>query len=145
MTTVVCDRKSMSSDSQSTTGHQMSDVTKLFRSPEGHVIGICGEYETALEFKDYLCGDRKKCPKHLEEVEALVLTTEGKIIHYYGSKKPIVIRSKYAAIGTGSDAALGAMYLGDVLRKPVSPAQAIRAACKVDAYSSGKVQSLMPL
>lgn len=135
MTTLVCSRELMASDSQCTRGTTPSFTTKLFRGPDGSVLGISGNFNQALALVDFLCGRSESPPDFSEEVSVLQLRRDG-IWIYDGSTRPVRVDLPFFACGSGSDIALGAMHMG------AAPEQAVKAAIRFDVYTGGKVQTM---
>lgn len=133
MTTVVCNRHEMACDSYLTDGHTIQSVRKVFRR-KGHVVGIAGDYAACMDFVTWwLRGGGAEYDGEMGEVEVLILTKAGKILHYSSCSKPFELRDDFAAIGSGSAAAMGALHMG------ATPAQAVLAASKVDVNTGGKI------
>lgn len=132
MTTVVCNRTEMASDSQLTGAHKAS-AKKVWKH-KGACVGIAGEYVACVQFVKWLMGKSEDAPE-MEDVDAMVLTRDGRILHYNGSIEPFEIDDEFGAIGSGSQAAIAAMYMG------ASPDKAIEVASLVDPGTGGKVQT----
>ena len=133
MTTVVCNTHEMACDSYLTDGNTIQSVRKVFRK-KGHVVGIAGDYAACMEFISWwLRGGGEEYNGTMDEVDVLILTTKGKILHYSSCSKPFELTDPFAAIGSGSAAAMGAMHMG------ATPAQAVLAASKVDVNTGGKI------
>jgi ATP-dependent protease HslVU (ClpYQ) peptidase subunit len=131
MTTVVCTRTEMASDSQ-LTGDYRASAKKIWKV-NGGIVGIAGSYAACVQFVKWLQGKLEDLPE-MDEVDAMVLTKEGKILHYNQSSEPFEIEDDYSAIGSGGAAAMAAMYMGaDVER-------AIEVAILVDPGTGGKIQ-----
>lgn len=131
MTTVVCNREEMASDSQ-LTGEYRASAKKLWKI-KGAVIGIAGEYSACTRFVKWLQGELQDEPD-METVDAMVLTTDGRILHYNGSTEPFEVEDQFSAIGSGSQAAMAAMHMG------ASVERAIEVAALVDVGTGGPVQ-----
>ena len=142
MTTIAVRDGVMAAD---TLGNQMGKraaTQKLFRA-DGAVIGICGYWSDAKVFVDwYVAGaDRENLPEwrlqgdEKVEFEALVLTKEG--IHWWSFLLvPERLRENFWSIGSGSQAALAALYLD------CGAEDAVRIAMKVDPATGGDVESM---
>ena len=137
VTTIVCNKSTMSADSQITAGDHKTAATKLFRR-NGDIIGVAGDFAAALLFVEWWCGvvsEEYPDPPDMKDVEALVLSHTG-IYLFCGSAVPIKITHPFAAIGSGAAAALGAMHMG------ATPQQAIKVASRVDPYTGGRIKSM---
>jgi ATP-dependent protease HslVU (ClpYQ) peptidase subunit len=123
----------MACDSFLTDGNTVQHVRKVFRK-KGHVVGIAGDYAACMDFITWwLRGGGPEYEGEMQEVDVLILTAKGKILHYGACAKPYELEDNFAAIGSGSAAAMGAMHMG------ATPAQAVRAASKVDVNTGGKI------
>ena len=134
MTTVCCNHELMACDSYLTDGNTIQSVRKIFKR-KGHVVGIAGDYAACMEFvKWWLKGKfEDECPCEMDEVEVLILTNKGKILHYSSCVEPFELVDGFAAIGSGATAAMGALHVG------ATPEQAVLAASKVDVNTGGKI------
>ena len=131
MTTVVCTREEMASDSQ-LSGDYRASAKKLWKI-KGGVVGIAGQYAACVQFVKWLKGEQDD-PPDMEEVDAMVVTATGRILHYNSSTEPFEVEDDFSAIGSGAQAAMAAMHMG------ASVERAIEVACAVDVGSGGKVQ-----
>ena len=149
MTTIAIDQSlTMAADSQATVCDRrvQQPVTKIFQT-NGYTIGIAGRYSEALVFIEALedALERVKLQEStyipieqgvIEEMDnfhALMITPEGGILEYEGSRFTIPVEAPIA-IGTGSDYALAAMECGK------NAIEAVEVAIKFDVYSGGEVQ-----
>lgn len=152
MTTIAWDGKSLSSDSQSTTGSLVTSLTekKIYRA--GIDWQICGEKVTALG----LAGD---CGANIDVIAALKsdLNTKSKFSPAYDFTALVVTQRKSCflifkekdkelpliceqvqpyAIGSGADIARAAMHMGK------SAAESVHIAIELDIYSGGDVVTI---
>ena len=112
-----------------------ANVQKVFKI-DNALIGVAGCYASAMEFLDWLTQadiDSDK-PDNMQDVTALVLRG-GQIWCYEGNLTPYRIYDDFAAIGSGSQAALAAMHMG------ATTAQAVEIAGRIDPYTGGKVDT----
>lgn len=132
MTTIVCNMEEMAVDSLCTDSATKCSVTKMFRVGET-LVGVAGVYADCKHFINWLTegGDPDETPD-MEGVAALVLTKKG-IYLYDSHPTPFKVDGKFAAIGSGSQAALAAMYYG------ASPRDAVKMAAKVDPHTGGRI------
>jgi ATP-dependent protease HslVU (ClpYQ) peptidase subunit len=107
--------------------------TKLFRKKVGrrdHILGFCGSLSFAMLYLDWY-GSGKAMPeqlRHIPEGEHFgVLILIGKDL-YEGDTacRPVEVEARYHAIGSGAQAALGAMRFG------ASAYEAANIACEID-------------
>ena len=142
MSTVICDRKRllMAGDRQVEIAGNKVTVEKVSLKHDEEnsplLVGFVGSVENALLCIRWICNgsDPQKRPKELEDEEAsffvLTLNLEGKIVVYGVSCVGIeVVEDEYAAVGTGSSAALAAAHMG------ASLAEAIKLAAEIDPYT----------
>lgn len=137
MTAIACNRQMMAADSLAVGDGTKSRTIKIFRV--GHeIVGFAGELQCGIAFVNWY-RDRSAAKPDLDNFAALVLSKDG-ITQYENRLIPIPILEKFAAIGSGQDAALAAMYAGK------SPKEAAAIACKVraDCGTPIKVMTLDP-
>lgn len=131
MTTIVCTRAEMASDSQ-LSGDYRASAKKLWKIG-GNVVGVAGAYAPCMSFLRWLKGEQEEEPD-MDSVDAMVLTKDGRILHYNGSVEPFEVEDEFSAIGSGAQAAMAAMHMG------ADVARAIEIASAVDVGTGGKVQ-----
>lgn len=131
MTTVVCTRDAMASDSQ-LSGDFRASAKKIWKV-KGNIVGVAGAYAPCVQFVRWLKGELEDDPD-MEHVDAMVVTKDGRILHYNGTIDPFEVEDDFSAIGSGAQAALAAMYMGASLER------AIEVASLVDVGSGGPVQ-----
>jgi hypothetical protein len=102
------------------------------------IIGLAGESSPGLVFLDwYGSGDPE--PESINGAEstadftALILTPDG-LFSADGYCRPEQILDEFYAVGTGSHAAMGAMYSGK------TAAEAVEIAAKIDVYTALPLQ-----
>jgi ATP-dependent protease HslVU (ClpYQ) peptidase subunit len=83
-------------------------------------------------FINWWKGGAKDATPKMEEVEALVLTNDGRILCFDGHTKFFALDDDFAAIGSGAQAALGAMHAGADVKS------AVKIAGKVDPDTGRK-------
>lgn len=142
MTTIAANKDKMVSDSKVTWETKSEDHTysaqKLFLHPKtGDIIGAAGDNNHIEAFLAWY-GTRKKKPEFgaNADFEAIVLTTKGDIWVYDETLSRDKIKGDFYAVGSGGNAALGALYMGATLE------QAVEIACKVDPHSGPPTQVL---
>jgi ATP-dependent protease HslVU (ClpYQ) peptidase subunit len=135
MTTLAYKDGVLASDSLTTNGDTKNgDTQKVFKLPDGRLIGICGSVENGLVLVQALKGGAEKPPK-LADVEALLVDTNGSVYRYEG-KLFRKLRTKYIAGGSGMDYALSALWMG------ADAVKAVRAGIYFDKNSGGRVQKV---
>lgn len=122
MTAIACNRKMMAADSLAVADGTKSKATKIFRVGD-EIIGFAGELQCGLAFVEWY-RNRSKPKPDIDDFSALVLSKEG-ITMYESRLVPLPVMEKFAAIGTGCDAAIAAMHMG------ADPRRAVKVACKV--------------
>lgn len=144
MTTIAFREGIIAADSQYTYeseagGNRKHPCPKLFRktikSGESVIIATQGDGSAGLVFVDWY-GSGKKPPvvisHNLPDFTCLVLR-KGGLFEYDAYCRPYEITLPFYAIGSGANAALGAMHMG------ASAVQAVEIACQIDSYSMGPV------
>jgi hypothetical protein len=138
MTTVVATHSMLVSESRVSEGNRHFHGTKLFRVGDS-ILGLCGDWNAALMFLEWFQSSKKRkdAPEFSEDdsFDALEVSPEGLFAWDHHCRR-VEILSPHYSIGSGSLAALAALHLG------TTPEQAVEAACAVDMYSSGPLQTL---
>jgi 20S proteasome alpha/beta subunit len=124
MTTIVCNTRYMAGDTLLTSDIK-SHGQKVFKY-RGNCVGISGTYVDCIVFINWWKKGAKKSPPEMKEVEALVLTADGRILCFDQHESFYEMKDDYAAIGSGAAAALGAMHMG------ADPKKAVQVASKID-------------
>jgi hypothetical protein len=128
----------IAADSQLTVDESLKyDCDKLFKVRDG-IIGFVGATAPGMELLHHL--QKHSCLEpiagvdeyHRADFGALLLTKHG-VYLYDESLSPDKVRGKFFALGTGALAALGAMDRG------ADAVEAVRIACKYDAWCRGPV------
>lgn len=134
MTTIAADAKRgcMACDSMTSTADSWWPSTKVHRSGDA-LIGGAGEVASIRQFvKWYADGQRLPKPKISDNFCALVLNGEG-LFYWASNLVPEPIERGFHAIGSGGNAALGALLAGANVKR------AVEIACLVDASSGGEI------
>lgn len=130
MTTIACNTTFMAGDTLLT-----SDVKchaqKVFKC-RGCCVGIAGTYVDCMIFVEWWKHGANVEPPEMENVEALVLTSSGRILCFDGHAKFFELDDPFTAIGSGAQAALAAMHMG------ADPQKAVKIAGKVDPGTGSK-------
>lgn len=142
MTTIVCDRRGMAGDSQTTTGSgTKGSIVKVHRIDQS-IVGIAGDVTKAMAFLKWAKATKLGAvpTKDLKEpdmkdVDVLVLSPAG-IFTMSESLVLVPESAPYAAVGSGDQAALAAMVLG------CDPKTAVKTAAKVVEGTGGRVRYL---
>jgi hypothetical protein len=99
------------------------------------VVGYAGCLDSGVKFLGWVkrgMGSRGKPNDLHDEFIGLVLDEDG-IYEYRYQLVPIRVEEDCWAIGSGAQAALGAMYMG------ATPEEAAEVACAIDPYCSGPI------
>ena len=134
MTTIAADcRKGvMACDSMTSTSDSWWPSTKVYRVPDA-LIGGAGDAASVRQFVAWFAdGQRNPKPKLSDNFCCLVMTKEG-LFYWASNLVPEPIERGFHAIGSGGNAALGAMLAGASVQK------AVEIACMVDTSSGGEV------
>lgn len=122
----------MACDSMTSTGDAWWPSTKVYRTG-ATLIGGAGEAAAVRQFVTwYADGQRSPKPKIADTFCALVLDKDG-LFYWASNLVPEPIERGFHAIGTGGNAALGAMLAGANCKR------AVEIACEVDTSSGGEV------
>ena len=140
MTTIATTREALAGDSmvimEAKSAHY--PTVKVMRTKEG-LFGAAGDAGDCTRFLDWARADfsEKKKPKFTEEPgsedEALLLMVdkEGIYVMSQSDPRPELVAMDFYAVGSGSKAAMGALYAGAALEK------AMEIASAVDPYTRG--------
>ena len=122
----------MASDSMASDGTTRSSVTKIFRIKDS-VVGVSGAYSSCMAVIHWLKqGSPEDDIPDFKDVYALSLRSSG-IWMWDGHPHPYKLNDKFAAVGSGSQAALAALHLG------LSPKDSVQVAAKIDPSTGGRV------
>lgn len=139
MTTIAYDGKTMACDTRVTCGSSYYNTdTKIYENDD-YVIGVAGDAGVGAMLID--------CPYILQarhydfDFEALVFAKDAKKLYkvaFYKSwdcalSSVIPVADKFSAVGSGSEYALAAMYLGHTATR------AITVAAEFDMNTGGKI------
>lgn len=140
MTTIACNLKEIAADTRVTwegVGTDAFSGVKLFPARNGAIYGVTGEDCTgSIRALEWLQGDRKLANKpHPPEYEhgwdwkLIELSKDGIAVYNpYLERDPTL--EPFLSVGSGRKVAMWCMKYGGM-----SPAQAVREACRVDHYS----------
>jgi hypothetical protein len=125
----------MAADTQCT-GDYLMRVQKIFRLPDGGIVGMAGSPTRGFAAVKWLLeGEQGDAPKFKGSC-VLILRPDG-ALYYADDEFPAVpILDRMAAIGSGSTAAMLAMTRG------ASAAEAVKQSAKIDPYTSEPIQML---
>jgi ATP-dependent protease HslVU (ClpYQ) peptidase subunit len=128
VTTVVTDGKVMLADAQLTDGNVRIKYHGKIRKIGEYLVGGAGDPESLELFFRWYASPTARAPALGKNFEAIAVSKDG--IFGYGRRLvPMKIEEPFYAIGSGFGLALGALEAG------ATPQEAMRIACKRDAYS----------
>lgn len=136
MTTIAVNRDMMVSDSKVTmeaaTQDRVYQSQKIWVLKNGDIMGCAGSNNDIEAFTKWY-GSKKKKPR-LQDLEVVVLSTKGTIHAFDETCTKDTITGPFYAIGSGGQAALGAMEAGADITK------AVEIACRIDPSSGLPIQ-----
>lgn len=139
VTTIVARDGVMASDTQCT-GHYMMRVEKLYRLPDGGVVGGSGgSRESYAAIRWMLAGEAGEPPVSGDGdnvYDLLILRPDGTLWLANNGFPSFRLFDKFAAIGSGCHLAMAAMDMG------ATATQAVKIAAKYDENTNDKVKSL---
>lgn len=137
MTTIAVRDGLMCSDTQSTGGGYKALIDKMFRLPDGGIVGIAGGLREALAATQWMIeGEEGDPPDSDGSYTLLILRPNGSIWCADSGFPALRLRNKFAAIGSGCPMAMAAMEMG------ATAAQAVKIASKYDECTNSRVKSM---
>ena len=146
MTTIACSQKEIACDLQFTLNNTVitKGKTKIYKVKphelhcnEEFLVGFAGIASDISDLMDYYTSpDLYKTPPKSRGLTGLALTKSGKIFVFDSPLSWVRIDAKFAAIGSGSQVAYGALHVG------ATPKEAVEAASKVDVYTGCGIKTL---
>lgn len=140
MTVIAWDGKTLAADKRATSGGGIArTVTKICRGKKGELIAVTGDWDTAIEMREWFeaGADPTTFPSKAREDKAtLIIITDGRIATYATGPYPLPIECEQAAFGTGRDYAEAAMYLGH------AAIEGVRIACHFQVDCGNGIDSL---
>ena len=138
MTTVAVKDNIMAADTQGRYDGMMMEMHKIFRV-RGMLIGVCGDFDQAIEFVRFYKEDKHLLTNAVTEIvndkndfDYLLLNEKGLYLATgYGPQ--IKVHEDFFAIGSGKEPAITAMRMGATAK------EAIRMASLCDVYTGSKV------
>jgi hypothetical protein len=126
----------MASDSQLTGGTLVSRAQKIWRLPDGGVIGGAGTFSQVYAGAQWVAsGERGEVPD-ISGAVLLIARPDGSLSVADGGFPAYPLLDGYAAVGCGSDAAVGALRAG------ASPVEAVASVIGQNASCGWPVQSM---
>lgn len=119
MSTIAWDGVTLAGDKQSSNGYSISTVRKVFKLKNGMgLIGMCGKLDQMPILLDWFengCVAESWPAFQRREDQCVILhiTPDGKCYRFNSCEIGYEIEDKFIAIGSGSDFAIAALYLGE--------------------------------
>lgn len=126
----------MASDSQLTGGTLISRAQKLWRLPDGGVVGGAGAFGQVYAAAQYLIGGEKDEQPDISGAILLIAKPDGTLWVADSAFPAYPLMDDYAAVGCGADAAAQALRSGS------SAVEAVASVIGQDAGCDWPVQSL---
>lgn len=136
MTTIATDGNSIAADSLAVSGDlkNTAGFTKIWEF-NGDYYGASGLLNDLVRFQEYQKDPESTDITRLSDVFfGLKLTKKG--VYFFDNELFMHKGAKLSAVGSGREIALGAMHAG------ASPREAVKIACKLNAFSGGSVRVL---
>lgn len=140
MTTIAWDGRTLAADTQvSRHGNDVARTVKIHKFGR-LLVGACGTTSLNQRFIGWLAAGMHGDPPALAIGDSrgcvIAIMPDGAIVEWNGDHPPDVVRARFAAWGSGSDVALGAMAFG------ASAEQAVLAASTLDHATGGPITTL---
>lgn len=118
MTVIAWDGTTLAADSQLNYGTTRLQCDKIFRLPDGGIVGLAGPAAKCSRLLRYM-REEGPPPKRLQACHAIRVGHDG-VFLYAESTEPERITSSVIAIGCGGDFAMGAMRAGKSAEEAVA-------------------------
>jgi hypothetical protein len=133
LTIIAWDGKTLAGDRAATNCGYHNTVKKIHRVPGG-LVGLCGDGDGAQDLLAWFragrpAGEYPKCQTTDDRGSAYFVDAEGVLWSYDKTVNAARYEQKFAAMGSGRDYALAAMYLGHDARRAVEVACALDNGC----------------
>lgn len=132
MTVIAWDGKILAADRMVVDGYAKFPGTKIHRI-NGELFGASGCWPTGIARLDWVRAgmDPASYPRVSEEEfgRLIRITADGQIMLYTLNGFPMRYESPFYAIGSGSEFALAAMYLGQTAKQAVHVASELSSEC----------------
>lgn len=138
MSTVAYRNGVLAADSRLSFGDTISPSggRKIFDLGDGRLLGFVGSFASAHALLRHFTQPEMFSYPELAEASAILILPDGSGMFYDDNGFYPISLEPYFAIGSGQDAALGAMAVG------ASAKRAVEAAISVDKHSGGQIQVL---
>lgn len=133
--TIVCwDGKLMVADRRRSSGGSICSITKVEKH-DGELLGISGTLSSCFELREWYKGGAAPgdFPERCKDDESygmlMVVSKAGQLFIYGDCYVPELIEEPFYAIGSGADAARGAMHMGADALKAAKIACLVNSGC----------------
>lgn len=137
MTTIAYRDGIMAADTQLTTADRIFRTEKILRLPDGSLFAGAGGFTDVIKVRTWVADG---CPDEMPElsenadIECLWVKPDGSIFLLDKEMELMAVCSEYISIGTGSQYALAAMYMG------ANAENAVQVACEFDPSTSKPIK-----
>ena len=135
MTVIAANRDMMAGDTRSTHDEIVVGTHRKVHVVRDMLVGYAGCIDSGILFLEWVqrgMGSRGKPGNLTPEFTGLILDESG-LHEYKWFLVPMHIERDFWAIGSGAQAALGAMRMG------ADPVEAVEVACTIDLHSAGPI------
>lgn len=137
MTTIAWDGITLVADRQTTKGSTRGSMKKIYQLNNNKFLAGAGDtVEINMVYQWLKAGGKKKSKPDIEESEFLLLDKRARLCYSMDHRLVPMLCEGYAAIGSGSDFALGAMHAGATAER------AVIIASKLDVYTGEGVDKI---
>ncbi|MCP5005525.1 MAG: hypothetical protein GY941_16540 [Planctomycetes bacterium] len=138
MTTIAYKDGVLAADSMVCTknGIKIAQINKIIKNKNG-MAGIAGNLGDVSKIKEWMNigADINKLLDFSKGSSAIFIKPDGSI-NFIEEGSVINVAADFVAVGTGEEIAMASMMAG------VSAKKAVHIACKLDAYSGGKIKTV---
>jgi hypothetical protein len=137
MTVIAWDGTTMAADKRVTFHGTGITSTKIARVGD-YLVGVAGQASFGGAFREWVAGGMLSAdyPRPCEVAIAMLVSREGAVSLYEQTAYPTTVEDRFAAVGSGKECALAALYLGHSARV------AVEVACVFDDGSGNGVDTL---
>jgi ATP-dependent protease HslVU (ClpYQ) peptidase subunit len=117
-------------------------ITKVFKLPDGSLLGIAGSAGLTDRFKEYIEGHHHLEPLNYfdangEAMQVIYVHHFNDTVYKFTDGRLVEIENQYHAIGSGQDFAFGALAAG------ATPQQAIEVAALFDCFTGREFERVV--
>ena len=135
MTTIAYNNGLLCADTQVNSNSCVYGYASKIFEHDGVFYASCGQKQDFEQLKNWVKSGKKEDKKPSFDCSFSGMYCDGDNIYCFDDKFiPYIIEADYFAMGSGWEIATGAMEFG------ASAEEAVNIACKIDAFSGGKVE-----